>query len=157
MLARAFVRAFGRDGWKDSGSAVVEFVGASLLLLVPLVYLILTLAQLQAAVFASESAAREAGRLVVRAETLDEGLGRAQAAVELAFADQGIAVSGADTLTVTCDEQRCLTPGGLVRLEVRATVVLPGVPSFVRNHVPAEIPVVAEHVAVVNEFRESEV
>ena len=91
----------------------------------------------------------------MRAATLDEGLGRARAAVELAFADQGIRVSGAEVLGVSCDQQPCLTPGGAVRVEVRAAVGLPGVPSFVRGHLPAEIPVVAEHVAVVNQFREA--
>lgn len=138
----------------DAGSAVVEFLGLALLLLVPLVYLILTLARVEAAVFAAEGAAREAGRLVVSAADDEEAASRAARAVELAFADQGIDVRGADALTLTCDDAPCVTPGGRVVVEVRAVVPLPGVPQFVLGAVPAQVPVAAQYVASVDEFRE---
>ncbi len=152
-LGSVFGRA-GADRAEDSGSAVVEFLGVSLLLMVPLVYLILTLGRIQAAVFASEGAAREAGRLVVRAETFEEGAARAQAAVELAFADQGIAVSGADSLLMTCEQDPCLTPGSRIVVEVGTAVGLPGVPDFARRAALVEVPVSARYVAVVDAFRE---
>lgn len=139
---------------RETGSAVVEFLGVALLLLVPMVYLVLTVGRIQAAVFAAEGAAREAGRIVVRAETFEEGAARARAAVGLAFDDQGIPVSGADALRFSCESDPCLTPGGRIVVEVRAAVGLPGVPEFARGIVPAEVPVAAEYVAVVDEFRE---
>jgi hypothetical protein len=148
-LARA-----GGDRAQESGSAVVEFLGVALLLMVPLVYLILTVGRIQAAVFAAEGAARESGRLVVRAETFEEGAARARAAVDLAFADQGIAVSGADSLRMRCEQDPCLTPGSRIVIEVGAVVGLPGVPDFARGAVPVEVPVSASYVAVVDEFRE---
>ncbi len=141
----------GRSG--DSGSAVVEFLGVALVLLVPLVYLILTLGQIQGAIFAAEGAAREAGRAVVRADAWPEGVARAQASVSLAFSDQGIAVDGADALRLSCEADPCLTPGAWIVVEVGATVGLPGVPEAVRGVIPAEVPVAAEYVAVVDEFR----
>ena len=140
---------------RDAGSAVVEFLGTALLLLVPLVYLVLTLGQVQAAAFASEGAAREAGRLITTAATYEEGVGRARIAVEIAFADQGIPVSGSDALVIACERDPCLTPGGSIWIDVRAVIGLPGVPEFVRDVVPAEIPVAAQFLAVVDEFRES--
>lgn len=139
---------------RDTGSAVVEFLGISLLLLVPLIYLILTLGRIQAAVFASEGAAREAGRVVVGAESFELGAARAQAAAEIAFADQGIAVSGAEVLHMACESDPCLTPGSRIVIEVSAAVGLPGVPESLRGTIPVEVPISAQFVAVVDEFRE---
>ena len=152
-LARFIERASGGRA-ADAGSAVVEFLGVSLLLMVPLVYLVLTLGKVQAAVFASEGAAREAGRIVVRAATFEEGVVRARGAVELAFQDQGIAVSGPEALRLHCEADPCLTPGGRIVVEVGTAVGLPGVPAFMGDVLPAQIPVSARFVAVVDEFRE---
>lgn len=152
-LARIAARVRGGRA-TDAGSAVVEFLGVALLLLVPLVYLILTLGRVQAAAFASEAAAREAGRLVVRAATFEEGAARASAAVGLAFADHGIAVAGEQALRLHCELDPCLTPGARIVAEVNAEVDLPGVPAFVQGVVPARIPVSARFVAVADEFRE---
>jgi hypothetical protein len=132
----------------------VEFLGVSLLLLVPLVYLVLSLGEVQAAVFASEGAAREAGRAIVRSASWEEGVARARAAVELAFHDQGIPVSGADALRLRCELDPCLTPGGRIVTEVDAAVPLPGVPRALAGRLPTHVPVSARFVAVVDEFRE---
>jgi hypothetical protein len=151
-VRRWVVRRFaGRD--REAGNAVVEFLGLALLMLVPLVYFVLTVGRIQGAVFAAEGSAREAGRLVVRAETFEEGVRQARLAVTLAFDDQGIDVPGAEALRLTCDTDPCLTPGGRIVVEVSAAVALPGVPDVVRGVIPAEVPVAAEYVAVVDEFR----
>jgi hypothetical protein len=140
-------------GGGERGSAVVEFLGVSLLLLVPIVYLVLTLAQVQAAAFAAEGAAREAGRILARAETLEDGAGAARLAVELAFEDQGLDVDGAGALQVSCTEEPCLAPGARVVITVATSVDLPLVPDVVVDAVPATVPVSATHVAAVPEFR----
>ena len=49
----------------EQGSAVVEFVTLGVLLLVPLIYLVLTVARIQAGAYAVSMAAREAGRAFV--------------------------------------------------------------------------------------------
>ena len=143
----------GRAGEAERGSAVVEFLGMSLLLLVPVVYLVLTLAQVQAAAFAAEGAAREAGRLLARAESLEAGASAARFAVELAFKDQGLDVDGAEALRITCAGEPCLAPGARVVVEVSASVDLPLVPDLVADAVPATVPVSATHVAAVPQFR----
>jgi hypothetical protein len=145
------VRAWPAD---DRGSAVVEFLGVTLLLLVPIVYLVLTLSRVQAATFAAEGAAREVGRVVAQAETLEAGLARAERAVELAFADQGFDVDGGQALRVSCATVPCLTPGAEVHVEVATAVGLPLVPDFLREAVPAEVPIAAGHLVMVPEFRE---
>ncbi|GAA4287835.1 pilus assembly protein [Georgenia daeguensis] len=149
-VVRARLRVMGGP---ERGSAVVEFLGVSLLLLVPIVYLVLTLAQIQAAAFAAEGAAREAGRLLARAESLQEGAAAARLAVELAFEDQGLDVDGAGALQVSCTEEPCLAPGTRVVVTVATSVDLPLVPDVVVNAVPATVPVSATHVAAVPEFR----
>lgn len=137
----------------DAGSAVVEFVTIGVLLLVPVVYLVLTLGRVQAASFAAEGAAREAVRLVVAAPTAAEGEARAVAATGWALRDQGFGDDPGRALTVTCSAAPCLTPGADVQVTVRVDVPLPGVPVGVSAVLPTVVPVSATHVQVVDEYR----
>lgn len=50
----------------DSGTAVIEFIFAAIVLLIPVVYLMLALSQLQAASYATTSAAVSASRIAAR-------------------------------------------------------------------------------------------
>nr|WP_233275945.1 pilus assembly protein [Isoptericola variabilis] len=134
----------------ERGAAMVEFLGATVILLLPLVYLVLTLAQVQAGTFAVEGAAREAARAVVTASSSAEGAARAQAAVGIALADQGF--DGGGSLRLECSHDPCLTPGGTVATEVRLAVPLPFVPEALRSWVPLEIPVEAAHVGSVDQY-----
>jgi hypothetical protein len=122
----------------DEGSAIVEFLGVGLLLLIPLIYLILTLGEIQAATFAVHGGAREAARMLVTAPNAAQGVADAQAAVDLALADQGF--SGG-TLQLSCTTDDCLVAGGTVLIEVHLDVPLPWVPDFVQGAVPLVIPV----------------
>ncbi|WP_278236858.1 pilus assembly protein [Isoptericola sp. AK164] len=135
----------------EEGAAVVEFLGVGVLLLVPLVYLVVTLGQLHAAGFAVEGAARDAARAVVTADSAAQGAVHARAATEVALADQGFAVDGADLLQLECSENPCLTPGATVGVRVRYEVPLPLAPAALQDWVPLSIPVEAAHVAPVEE------
>ncbi len=150
MLTR--VRA--RLGDPERGSAVVEFLGVSLVLLVPLVYLILTMARIQAASFAAEGAAREAGRLIAQADTIEEGIVAAQLGVQLAFADQGIEVDPAAALEVTCSVPECLTAGEYVLIEVHTEVALPLAPDFLSGTLPTSVAISADAMTAVSGFRD---
>ncbi|MDT0165722.1 pilus assembly protein [Actinotalea sp. AC32] len=135
----------------DDGNAVLEFIGASLLLIVPVVYLVLVLAAVQAATFAVDGAAREAARAVVTGPP--HGEQRAVAAVALAFDDQGLDPATAeDALTVLCDPD-CTSAGSRVTVEVETEVDLPGVPGFLSGVVPVSVPVGARLTAPVDDFR----
>lgn len=144
----------GRLGGPDRGSAVVEFLGVSLVLLIPIVYLILTLSQIQAASFAAEGAAREVGRVIAQADSYEEGLATAHFAAELAFADQGLSVDGAQVVQVTCQADPCLRPGAHVHVQVATEVNLPGVPGFTTGAMPAATSVQAEAITAVPRYRE---
>ena len=137
----------------EAGSALVEFLGTAVLLLVPLVYLVLTVGQVQAGTFAVEGAAREAARAVVTAPSSADGVARAQAAVGLALADQGFDdVPSRDSLTLECSNDPCLAPDGTVGVRVRVEIPLPFVPAGLRSWVPLAVPVEASHVATVDRY-----
>ena len=142
-----------REG--ESGSAVVEFLGVALVLLIPTVYLIIALGQVQAATFAADGAARDAGRLIAQAETFEQGVAEATLAVELAFADQGLDVDGASALEVTCQEDPCLSPGAYLHLEVATDVPLPLTPPFLDDALGTTVRVEAEAMTAVDDFREA--
>ena len=138
---------------RDAGNAVVEFLAAALLLLLPVLYLVLVLGRLQAATFAAEGAAREAGRSFTTSSTVDAAPGRALASVRIALDDQGFeTVDERSALDVACSSQPCLEPGSDVVVRVAFDVALPAVPSFVQAVVPLAIPVSATYVAPVDTF-----
>lgn len=137
----------------DAGSAVVEFVTIGVLMLVPVVYLVVVVAQVQAAAFATESAARESARIVVTTADEERAGTLVAAAVGWALRDQGIDVDPAQAASITCSTDPCLTPGSDVSVTVAVQVPLPAVPAFVSSTVPLSVPVSATHTQVVDEFR----
>lgn len=143
-----------RLGDPERGSAVVEFLGVSLVMLVPLVYLVLTMARIQAASFAAEGAAREAGRLIAQADTMAEGVEAAQLGVELAFADQGLEVDGASALAVTCSVEDCLSAGEYVYITISTEVSLPLAPDFLAGNLPTTVAINADAMTAVSGFRD---
>lgn len=135
----------------ERGSAVVEFVVLAVLMLIPLVYLVMMLARVQAGSYAVSQAAREAGRAYVTAEAGDQAAGRAEAAARIAFLDHSFEESG--RLAIACDGIPCLRPDGHVETTATVRVPLPLVPSFVRHVVPLSVPVSASHLSTVDRFR----
>ncbi len=121
----------------DEGSATVEFVGMSIVLIVPLVYLVLAVFAVQSASFAAEAAARDAARGAVMAgiTALEDGDTRAQAwsqAVQRAASAAQLALDGFGgardvDLAITCAGE-CLTAGSSVVVTATVSVRLPGVP-----------------------------
>lgn len=134
----------------EGGTAVVEFVWLAVLLLVPLIYLVLCLARIQAGSYAVTQGAREAGRAFVTAEEDASAGARARAAADIAFEDQGF--SGQGDLSVECSAAPCLSPGESVTTDATVRVPLPLVPSFLGDVVPLEVPVSGTQVAPVPEF-----
>jgi hypothetical protein len=138
----------------DRGSAVVEFVVIGVGVLIPLVYLALCVMTVQAAVFASTQAVREAGRAFSSASTPAEGRARAAAAARLAFADQGLELP-AGSLHLTCAGGPCLGPGTAVDVLLSWSVPLPWVPVELTDRLPARLPISATQRLPVDDFRSS--
>lgn len=135
----------------ERGTAVVEFVVLAVLMLIPLIYLVMMMARLQAGSFAVSQAAREAGRAYVTASSGEDAPGRAQSAARIAFLDH--AFEDAGRLSIACDGSPCLRPDGRVETTATVRVPLPLVPAFVREVVPMTVPVSASHLSTVDRFR----
>lgn len=129
----------------EAGSALVEMVWLSLLLLVPLVYVVLVASSLQRAAFATTAAAREGGRAYAGATDDASGRLRAGAAARLALADQHVP-AGAGSVTVECGDCT-FAPGSSFRVVVRSVVRLPWLPTWLcpQRSCPVSIPVRASH------------
>ena len=138
----------------ESGTAIVEFVWLAILLIVPLLYIVLAAFDTQRAAYAASAAARSAGRAYVTAPDQASGQARARAAVRLAYRDQRI--SEVPDVRISCrpDPGNCLSPGSVVRAEVRGSVDLPLMPAALGSRTPS-IRVDAEHEAPYGTFREA--
>jgi hypothetical protein len=137
----------------DDGSASLEFITAGLVLLLPLVYLVLTMSTIQAGAFAVEGAARQAARVFVQAETLDEAAAAAERAVEFALADYELSAEQV-TVTVSCrpNPANCLQRRGFVTVRVTTTVPLPLVPPVLDLDLPLSVPVESSATQQVSRF-----
>ena len=122
----------------DAGSASLEFVAAGLILLLPIVYLVLALASIQAGAFAAEAAARQAARLFVQAQTLEAAQGVADRAIQFALADYGVDEDDA-SVEITCVPAACLEPGAIVTVVVTVSVPLPLVPAVLQGDFPLQV------------------
>ena len=137
----------------DDGSASLEFITAGLVLLLPLVYLVLTMSSIQAGAFAVEGAARQAARVYVQSPSVAHANAAASRAVEFALADYGLDADEV-TVTVTCrpTPSQCLQRRGFVTVVVTTTVVLPLVPPVLDLDVPLSVPISSTATQQVSRF-----
>jgi Flp pilus assembly protein TadG len=144
----------GRPRRSQRGSALVEVTWLSILLLMPLLYVMLAVFDVQRASFAATSAARQAARAYVLSPSDASAPARAGAAAELGLADHDLDKERA-TVTTTCAPSihHCLTPGSVVTVEVTYQVDLPLMPSALGGNTPS-IRVQAAHRVPYGTFRE---
>lgn len=137
----------GRDG----GSAIVEFVGLAVLLLVPLCYVVLAAFTVQNAAFAVTGAAREAGRAYVTAAAGDPQT-RAEGAAALTLRDHGLGLPPGG-LRISCEAADCTAPGTALHVALDYPVLLPLLPRTFAGHPVGGIVVHARHTEIVDVFR----
>ncbi len=116
----------GANG-SEQGSAVVEFTFLSLLLMVPLVYFVITVGQIQGGSFAVVGAADQAAKVFVSQPDAVSGRAAAEQAVLLALADHGQEAGNA-SLDTSCQPADCMAAGSTVTVTVHLAVPLPFVP-----------------------------
>lgn len=109
------------------GSAVVEFTFLGLLLMVPVVYFIITIGQIQGGSFAVVGAADQAAKVFVAQTDEQSGRAAAEQAAILAMADYGHPAENA-RVDVRCDPGDCSAAGSAVTVTVHLSVPLPFVP-----------------------------
>ena len=137
--------------WRsDDGNALVEFTYLAILLMVPLVYLLISVFFVQRAAFGTTEAARQAGRAFTRAPNVAVAQARATAAATLALRDQGITL--VRDVTAVCLGGPCLSPGSRVRITVRYDVTLPLLGRVFGSGSRGTIPVSATHTEYVDSY-----
>ncbi|MEU4602948.1 hypothetical protein AB0F43_08225 [Kribbella sp. NPDC023972] len=139
----------------ERGSAVVEFSWLALLLMVPLVYVMLGVFDVQRASYGATAATRAAGRafiIVPDGLSEDEARTRAFEAARLAMKDQGLELNPGQ-LTISCTPV-CLEPGSTVTVTLDTDVPLPLIPDALGGEPPA-IHVSAAHTEPYGDYREA--
>ena len=137
------------------GSAVVEFSWLAILLLVPLMYVMLAVFDVQRASYGATAATRAAGRafvIVPAGLTEDDARSRAFEAARIAMADQGVELSPGQ-LSITCDPA-CLEPGSTVTVELDTNTPLPLIPDALGGNRPA-VHISASHTEPYGDYREA--
>jgi Flp pilus assembly protein TadG len=139
----------------EAGTALVEVTWLSILLLVPLLYIVLVVFEVQRSAFAVTAAARSAGRAYTTAPSETAALENARAAAAVALGDQHLDLVDGD-IEVSCspDPTTCLTPGSVVRVRVSYPVPLPLTPTALGGNTPS-IRVEAVHSVPYGTFREA--
>lgn len=115
------------EGLPEEGSAVVEFTFLALLLMVPLVYFIITVGQIQSGSFAVVGAADQAAKVFVAQPDAQSAQAAAEQAALIALADFGHD-AGQARVSTRCDPADCQAAGTAVTVTVDLTVPLPFVP-----------------------------
>ncbi|MDQ0663760.1 hypothetical protein QFZ35_002258 [Arthrobacter ulcerisalmonis] len=111
----------------EQGSAVIEFTFLALLLMVPLVYFVITVGQIQGGSFAVVGAADQAAKVYVAQPDAATAQAAAEQAVALALSDFGHD-AGRASMTTACTPADCQAAGTTVTVTVILSVPLPFVP-----------------------------
>ena len=146
-------RLFRRKVAGEAGTASLEFVTAGMILLLPMVYLVLTMSALQAGALAVEGAARHAARVYVQAPDTREAEAEAERAIRFALADYGLDPSEA-SVVISCSPRPadCLRRRAIVTITVAVSVGLPLVPSGLTIGGPVTVPLRSSATEQVSRF-----
>ena len=121
----------------EDGNAIVEFVFVALGVLVPLVYLIVTVAVVQRSRLAGVNAARDVGRAIATSDSAGQADQRAQAALRIALANAGLVPSQVQLRYVApgadCQQGAAVAPSLAAGAQFQVCVIahqrLPAVPT----------------------------
>jgi hypothetical protein len=138
----------------DSGSAVVELVWLGILLLVPILWIVLSVFEVQKGAFATSAAARSAGRAYALAPTDAEGERRARAVARQALADQGLGAAPLQ-VTVSCTPypRDCHRGTSVITVRVATRIDLPLLPDALGGDKPS-FALDATHTVPIGQYQE---
>lgn len=142
-------RRAGRQLLREDGNALVEFVVLSAVLLIPALYLVLTLGSVQSAVFAADIIARDSARIHATDADPDRAQACARDHAHMVLADFGLGAQ--DVVRVSCSDDPCVTPGGTVTAEVSIPVPVPGLGPVLGTTGPVSVS--SAHAAPVDRYR----
>lgn len=120
-----------RDRESESGRASLEFLVFGIALVIPVMFLGMSLSSIQGATLAAQSASTHAARVFVHQATLSDAASIADRAALVALSNHGF--DSYSRLEKFCEPASCLSPGAAVtiRVSVEAPLfssdVLPGI------------------------------
>jgi len=133
----------------EDGNAVLEFVVLAAALLIPALYLVLTLGNVQAAVFAADTISRDAAR--IHATETDPGLATVRTSEHSRMVLEDHGLPAGQVVEIRCSEDPCSTPGGTVTARVRIPVPVPGLGPILGDVGP--VAVGSSHAVQVDQYR----
>lgn len=137
----------------EEGSALVELTWLGILLLVPVLWIVVSVFEVQRGAFAVSGAARAAGRAYALAPDDATGRARAEAALRQVLADQGGEGHPVD-LDVSCaPTPDCHAQGSVVTVVIRSRVDLPMLPDTLGGNAPS-FALNATHTVPIGQFRD---
>jgi hypothetical protein len=137
----------------EDGSALVELVWLGVLLLVPLLWIVVSVFEVQQGAFGVSGAARAAGRAYALAPSDAEGRVRAEAAARQALEDQGVDEPVAVRITCTPYPHDCHSGTSVITVRVESRVGLPLLPAFLGGGAPS-FALDATHTVPIGQFQE---
>lgn len=128
----------------EAGEATIEFIGLTILLVIPVFYFIVTLGYVQASVLAADAGARQAAQIL---SMTPEANTSAIKHIHLAFDDYSLPPPTA--VHSSCIPSSCSGHGAIVKVSVETTVPLPLLPDWIAASAP--IPIYAEAQAAIED------
>ena len=139
---------------RDDGSAVVELVWLAILLLVPVLWIVLSLFEVQRGAFGVTTAARSAARAFALAPDDSSGRSAAQAAARQALVDQGVDDVPVDVaISCTPYPTQCHSGTSVITVVVASRVVLPLMPDVLGDDRPT-FALDASHTVPIGQYQE---
>lgn len=126
----------------DAGRASLEFLVFSVVLVIPTLFLGMSLYSITSATLATENAARNAVRIFVQSPDLSTAASQAERAAQGALANHGFRELA--SMERSCQPSDCLTPGAMVRIRVGvdaplfSTDLIPGAAGLTEVRIEAE-------------------
>jgi Flp pilus assembly protein TadG len=138
----------------ERGSALVELSWLGLLLLVPMLWIVISVFEVQRGAFGVSAAARAAGRAYALAPNDAVGQARAEAAVRRALDDQGLD-GQSFTLRVTCQPSpgSCHSGTSVITVHVATQVDVPMLPAVLGGDAPS-FALDATHTVPIGQYQE---
>jgi Flp pilus assembly protein TadG len=137
----------------EHGTALIELTWLGILLLIPLIWILLSVFDVQRGAYGVSSAARAAGRAYVLAPSDAVGQQRAEAAAAQALADQGVEAAPRVSVSCTPYPHDCHAGTSVITVTVATSVDLPLLPSVLGGRAPS-FALDASHTVPVGQYQE---
>jgi hypothetical protein len=138
----------------ERGSALVELTWLGLLLLVPLLWIVLSVFEVQRGAFAVSGAARAAGRAYALAPSDAAGEAQATAAARQVLVDQGAGDQPLGLIVTCVPAGDCHAPRVMITVAIHSRVDLPLLPDVLGGGAPS-FALDASHTVPVGQFRDT--